>query len=554
MPLYLYNTPAKKKEEFKPLNAGKVLIYSCGPTVYSHPHIGNFRSFLCADLLRRYLEYKGFRVTQIMNITDVGHMTTDDDLSAREGEDKIQAAARKEQKSPLEITRFYTQEFLELAKLLNIKPSDKYPLATEHIPEMIDMIKTLLREGYAYEVNGNVYFDISRFPDYGKLSGNPLEQLIAGARVEINSEKKSPLDFALWKQDPKHIMQWDSPWGRGFPGWHIECSAMSLKYLGERFDIHTGGEDNIFPHHECEIAQSEGALGHKVVNHWFHIKHLLVDNKKMSKSLGNFYTVRDVLDKGYSPLVLRYALLNTHYRQPLNFTLSSLDAAKNALQRLSDFRQIISEKVQEPLCSPDEQSRIMDTISEEHRLISTVQTKFDQAMDDDLNISEALAVVFDFIREANKQAISPAFARAISDLLDKFDALLGIDHKPETEIPPEIEVLIKERDEARRQKNYKRADEIREQLEIAGIVIEDKHDGIRIKRITLVDLGWDKQMQYDLIYYPETREAIAIGPIPRQHAGATGPKVTVTIPPNQLPKTKEELKRLLIKELEKGNH
>ncbi|MBI4712128.1 MAG: cysteine--tRNA ligase [Planctomycetes bacterium] len=476
MSLSLYNTFTKRKEEFKPLQPNKVLMYSCGPTVYSHPHIGNFRSFVCADLLRRYLEYKGYRVTQIMNITDVGHMTTDDDPSSVEaGEDKVQAAARKEKKSPLEITRFYTQEFLELSQLLNLKPADKYPLATEHIPEMIEMVKTLIQKGYVYEVNGNVYFDISKFPDYGRLSGNPLDKLMAGARVEVNSEKKNPLDFALWKQDPKHLMQWDSPWHKGFPGWHIECSAMSLKYLGERFDIHTGGEDNIFPHHECEIAQSEGALGHKVVNHWFHIKHLLVNNQKMSKSLGNFYTVRDILQKGYNPMVLRYALLNTHYRQPLNFTLEGLDAAKNALQRLSDFKLMLSEKMGG---AKDAGCEIHDT------RLETVRTNFEQAMDNDLNISEALAVLFDFIREANKSTISQQ--SAINNLLQDFDRVIGVMTVQEVAVPPEIDTLIKEREDARKRKDYKRSDEIKQQIKAKGFVIEDTPAGTRVKKMWFI--------------------------------------------------------------------
>ncbi|MFH1226375.1 MAG: cysteine--tRNA ligase [Planctomycetota bacterium] len=477
MALNLYNTYARCKQEFSPITPDRVLMYSCGPTVYSHPHIGNFRSFVCADLLRRYLEYKGYRVTQIMNITDVGHMTTDDDLSSGvAGEDKIQAAARKEQKSPLEITGFYTREFKELSKLLNIKPPEKYPLATEHIPEMIGMIKILIQKGFAYEVNGNVYFDISKFPDYGRLSGNPLDQLMAGARIEVNSEKKSPLDFALWKQDPKHLMQWDSPWGKtavspalmrgkGFPGWHIECSAMSLKYLGDRFDIHTGGEDNIFPHHECEIAQSEGALGHKVINYWFHIKHLLVNNQKMSKSLGNFYTVRDILAKGFSAPTLRYALLNTHYRQPLNFTLEGLEASRNALQRLADFRIMLNER------NADSNSPLTD---KQKQLLVTARADFEIAMDNDLNISEALACIFDFIRESNKIPITLDFASSAEELLNSFDGVLGVLAETETAIPAEIEELKQKREDARRRKDYKKADEIREILLQKGYLLEDK--------------------------------------------------------------------------------
>ncbi|MFA5794472.1 MAG: cysteine--tRNA ligase [Candidatus Brocadiia bacterium] len=540
MALHLYNTLTKTKEEFKPITPGKVLIYSCGPTVYSHPHIGNFRSFICADLLRRYLEYKGFQVTQIMNITDVGHMTTDDDISSGDaGEDKVQAAARKEKKTPLEITRFYADEFQQLSKLLNIKPADKYPLATEHIPEMINMVKTLLDKGYAYQVNGNVYFDISKFPAYGKLSGNPLDQLIAGARVEVNSEKKSPLDFALWKQDPKHLMQWDSPWGRGFPGWHIECSAMSLKYLGQRFDIHTGGEDNIFPHHECEIAQSEGALGHKVINYWFHIKHLLVNNQKMSKSLGNFYTVRDILAKGFSSLTLRYALLNTHYHQPLNFTLENLEAAKNALQRLADFRIMLNEK------SADTSAKTAPTESHQ-KLLASVRAEFEAAMDDDLNISEALARIFDFIREANKTTLTSGFAASAVQLLKEFDSVLGVLAEPAAAVPPEIEALVREREDARKRRDFKRSDEIRQQLIRGwGIIVEDKVEGQRIKFVRGLGFYTTKRgYKYDLIYYHDIKTVEAI-PFPHSGAIALG-AISKIISGNQVPR------QVIEEELEKG--
>ncbi len=331
----VFNTYTRRKEEFEPIEPGKVRMYNCGPTVYNFAHIGNARAFVFADVLRRTLEYFGCPVTQIMNITDVGHMTSDADA----GEDKMAKAAREQKKDPWQIAEFYTKAFLEDIRTLNIQPAFKYPRATEHIPEMIALIERLIGNGHAYVVNGNVYYDISTFPRYGRLSGNTIEQLEAGARIEVNPEKRHPADFALWKQDPKHIMQWDSPWGRGFPGWHIECSAMSVKYLGEQFDIHTGAEDNIFPHHESEIAQSEGATG-KVpwVKYWMHARFLLVNGQKMSKSLGNFFTLRDLLEKGCDPMAVRYVLMSTHYRQPLNFTLESVEAAKDSIRRLKDFR------------------------------------------------------------------------------------------------------------------------------------------------------------------------------------------------------------------------
>jgi len=281
--LKLYNSLTKQKEIFQSLAEEKkkkklVTMYTCGPTVYDYVHIGNLRSFLVADLLRRFLEFKGYKVKQVMNITDVGHMTSD----AESGEDKMEAAARREKKDPWQIAEFFTKAFFADAQKINLKKAWKYPRATDHVKEMIKIIEKLVKNGYAYEVNGSVYFDLSKFSDWGKLSGNKLEDLIAGARVEVISEKKNPYDFALWIKNPAHIMQWDSPWGKGYPGWHIECSAMAMKYLGEMIDIHTGGEDNKFPHHESEIAQSEGATGKQFVRYWLHVKHLMVDGEKMS--------------------------------------------------------------------------------------------------------------------------------------------------------------------------------------------------------------------------------------------------------------------------------
>ena len=300
MPLTLYNTFSKALEPFQPLKPGEVKMYNCGPTVYDYAHIGNFRSYVFADLLRRYLEYRGLAVWQVMNITDVGHMVAD----AEEGEDKVEASAKEQKKTPWEIAQFYTEAFLEDAKRLGFKEPMKRPKATEHVAEMVGMVKTLLEKGYAYESSGSVYFDVRKFKRYGKLSGNTLRRLKAGARKEPAPGKRYPLDFALWIKKPGHLMQWDSPWGKGYPGWHIECSAMAMRYLGERIDIHTGGEDNIFPHHEAEIAQSEGATGRKFASYWLHVRHLLVNGEKMSKSLGNFFTLRDLLAKGHEPAAI----------------------------------------------------------------------------------------------------------------------------------------------------------------------------------------------------------------------------------------------------------
>ena len=320
--LKLYNTLTKQKEEFIPINPGKVGMYSCGPTVYSKVHIGNLRAYTTADILRRYLEYRGFEVRHIKNITDVGHLTEDDVAQGDSGDDKMEKAAKKEKKTPEEIARFYENYAKEIEKEINIEPAHYFPRATEHIPQMISIIETLIKKGIAYENNGNVFFDVTKFKDYGKLSGNTLEKLNIGARLnKPHPDKKNQWDFALWLKAPdNHIMKWDSPWSVGYPGWHIECSAMSMEYLGETFDIHTGGEDNIFPHHEAEIAQSESANGKKFVNYWVHNRHLLFDGEKMSKSKGTFLTLEDIRKKGFDAQDLRIAFLSSQYNSQMNFT------------------------------------------------------------------------------------------------------------------------------------------------------------------------------------------------------------------------------------------
>jgi len=466
----LYNTLTRRKETFEPIEDNKVRMYNCGPTVYNYATIGNFRAFIFADVLRRTLEYFNYDVTQIMNITDVGHMTSDAD----EGEDKMAKAAREQRKGPWQIAEFYMKAFFEDLDTLNIQRAHKYPRATEHIEEMVQAVETLLEKGHAYEVNGNIYYDVTSFPGYGRLSGNTLEQLNAGARIEVNPEKRNPYDFALWKQDPKHVMQWDSPWGRGFPGWHIECSAMSMRYLGEQLDIHTGGEDNIFPHHDCEIAQSEGVTGKSpFVKYWMHTRFLLVDGQKMSKSLGNFFTLRDLLEKGCDPMAVRYVLMSTHYRQPLNFTLDGVDAAREAIRRLKDFRL----RLREAAAAQDNPA--LPAVLERGR------RGFEDALADDLNTSAALASLFDLVREVNKFELSAADAAAALDLLARFDTVMGVlgEDSAEDTLDAEIQALIEKRNEARRNRDFATADAIRVQLKTRGIILEDSPTGTRWKRL-----------------------------------------------------------------------
>jgi len=464
----LYNTLTKRKERFEPFEPGKVRMYNCGPTVYNYATIGNFRAFVFADVLRRTLELFGYSVTQVMNITDVGHMVHDAD----EGEDKMLKAARAEKKDPWQIAEHYMRAFFEDIDRLNIQRAHHYPRATEHIPEMIVMIERLIARGFAYVVNGNVYFDVDAFPHYGELSGNTIESLRAGARVDINPEKRHPYDFALWKRDPRHVMQWDSPWGRGFPGWHIECSAMAAKYLGEQFDIHTGGEDNIFPHHECEIAQLEGATGKRpAVKFWLHTRFLLVNGQKMSKSLGNFYTLRDLMDRGYDPLAVRYVLMSTQYRQPLNFTLEGVDAAKEAIQRLRDFRRRLREA-----SAPRDNPELTG-------VLETARAGFDGGLADDLNTSAALAALFDMVRAVNKLDLSAADAARVLQFLDRADRVLGVMGRDEgVPLDAEIQALIEQRDAARRRRDFATADRIRRDLASRGIILEDTPSGTRWKR------------------------------------------------------------------------
>jgi len=488
MALQIYNTLTKTEETFEPLRPGQVRMYNCGPTVYSYAHIGNFASFLLADLLRRYLEYSGYEVMQVMNITDVGHLTQDDVADAR-GEDKLEKKAREERKDPWQLARFYEDAFHEDRKLLNLRPAMCYPRATEHITEMLAMIQELLAAGLAYESVGQIYFEIAKFPRYGILSGNTVTELLAGHRVEEDPNKRSALDFTLWKKDPRHIMQWDSPFGRGFPGWHIECSAMSRKYLGDVFDIHTGGEDNIFPHHECEIAQSSGGKDRICARYWLHRRYILVDGKKMSKSLGNFYTVRDLVAKGYTGPEIRLALLSTHYRTNSNFTLQGLDAARETLRYLREFRWNMMELPEVP--GGDEEVSGIQALAEE------CDRSFRAGLDDDFNISAALAQVHAFVSEAYKRCRARRSGKVAVQRLEGWDSVLGILYEPtvggggqgtgeasrrvgESGLwAEEIDALLSERDAARARKDYAEADRIRNLLKDRGILVKDTRQGSR---------------------------------------------------------------------------
>ena len=478
--LKLYNSLTKQKENFQSLAEEKnkkklATMYTCGPTVYDYVHIGNLRSFLVADLLRRFLEFKGYKVKQVMNITDVGHMTSD----AEAGEDKMEAVARREKKDPWQIAEFFTKAFFADIKKMNFEKAYKYPKATDHVKEMIKIIEKLIKNGYAYEVNGSVYFDLSKFSGWGKLSGNKLEDLIAGARVEVLPEKKHPYDFALWIKNPSHIMQWNSPWGKGYPGWHIECSAMSMKYLGETIDIHTGGEDNKFPHHESEIAQSEGATGKQFVRFWLHVKHLMVDGEKMSKSKNNFYTLNQILEKNYSPRALRYLLLSSHYRDSLNFTFDGLEAAEKNLGRIDETWTKLNEAMRGAKSHEGNAGLIP--------LAKKSFADFETALDDDLNFSGALAVLFNFIRQINaglSRGPSKKELTAAKDALLKMDNVLGLGFfKIKAEkIPVKIKKLLLEREQARKTKDWAGADAVRKKIEEASYTVEDTAEGTKVKR------------------------------------------------------------------------
>lgn len=493
--LKVLNTLSGKKEPFKPITPGRAGIYTCGPTVYDAPHIGNLRAYIFSDILRRTLEYLDYEVKQVINITDVGHLVSDEN----EGEDKLEKGARTAGKNVFDIAEEYERLFWEDTAKLNIVPPTEKPRATRHIKEQLRMIKTLAEKGFTYEISDGIYFDTSKLSDYGKLSGQKLGEKEAGARVEIREEKRHPADFALWKfcagENINHAMRWDFESGRdlsaelhlteeenrkrkiGFPGWHIECSAMSVKYLGERFDIHTGGVDHIPVHHENEIAQSEAVFGHPFVNYWMHNEFILVDGGKMSKSIGNTYTLHDLENKwGISPLVFRYFCLGAHYRSKLNFTEEAIKAAQNGylrlLVRLMELRQTLVSPVD------DSGQKVKK---------DAYENLFKEAMEDDLNTPKALSVVFELLRDDGLSAESKI------DLAGKFDRVLGLDLMEESQkkyirtaidekLDSQAIELLGEREEARKTRNFTRADEIRDKLASLGYLVEDTPEGSRLTK------------------------------------------------------------------------
>ena len=484
--LFLYNTLTKKKELFEPIEKGKVGVYTCGPTVYDYAHIGNWKSYLTADVLRRHLAHSGYEVRHIENITDVGHLTRDDVSQGDSGEDKMEIGARREHKTPQEIARFYETYFKETLAKLNILPAHFFPRATEHIPHMITLIETLLAKGHAYEKNGNVFYDVASFSHYGELSGNTLEHLKVGARLEDeHPDKKNQWDFALWLKAPKeHLMQWDSPWGRGYPGWHIECSAMSEAYLGEQFDIHTGGEDHIFPHHEAEIAQTEGMTNkHPSVRFWVHTRHLLVDGKKMSKSKGNFYRLEDIEEKGYSPMHLRLALLSGHYRSQMNFTWDALDQARSNFRKIADWVEKIEKGEGRREKGEKNQEEDGEIRNEALREITLFEEKFWEAMDDDLNTPKALSVLYELITFTNTHPHSFAITD-LSAMWERMNAVLGLvlPASQDTPIPEEVSALVAERLEKRAAKDFAASDALRARIESLGYTIEDTPNGTSVKK------------------------------------------------------------------------
>ncbi len=460
--LKLYNTLTRKKEEFVPLKKGTVKMYSCGPTVYNYAHIGNMRAYIFMDTLRKVLKYNGYKVKHVMNITDVGHLVSDAD----EGEDKMAKTARIENRSVYEIAKEYTDAFMQDIKALNIDTPEHIAKATEHIREMEIYVNDIVKNGYAYETSKGVYFDTSKLPNYGKmLSNNNIDDLKAGARVEVDTEKRNPQDFALWIKAPKeHIMKWNSKWGLCYPGWHIECSAMSRKYLGDKFDIHTGGVDHIPIHHENEIAQSIGATGHNLANYWMHVEFLLIDGGKMSKSLGNVYTLNDLKAKGIDALSYRYFTYSSHYRNKLNFTWDAIKSAKNSLNKLRDMIAL----------HKDVNKKI------DKNIISKYEEQFLDAINDDMNMPVAISIVWEIAKEKEK-------SNDFYELIKKFDSVLSLDldknDKENINIPEDIKLILNERKDARKNKNFAKSDELRDKLKELGYIVKDTKDGQIIEKV-----------------------------------------------------------------------
>ncbi|MCK4885797.1 MAG: cysteine--tRNA ligase [Planctomycetes bacterium] len=483
MTLKLYNSLTRSKDEFKPLVKGKVGMYVCGPTVYGHAHLGHAKSYISFDILVRYLRYLGYNVTYVQNITDVGHLTDDAD----QGQDKLDVAARKEHKHPMAIAEYYTRSYFADMDELNCLRPDISPRATGHILEQIEMVKILIEKGYAYESNGSVYFNVSKFKEYGKLSGRNVDEMISGARVEVSPDKRNPADFALWKKaEPNHIMQWSSPWSMGYPGWHIECSVMSQKYLGETIDIHGGGIENKFPHHECEIAQSEAANGVQFVRYWIHNNMVTVDGQKMGKSLNNFITLSQVfsgaherLTRAYDPIATRQLILNSHYGSPLDFSDASLHSAQSGYEKITEAVKTTRKQIANAK-QGDADTKVAEQLGE-------LKKKFEAAMNDDLNTSIGLSVIFELVKLTYSLIEKPETTSATLIKIDDMFSLLGGDVLgivkeiyPETnqgddEIIDElVKTFIEQRAQARKDKDFAAADAIRDKLDAIGILLEDK--------------------------------------------------------------------------------
>jgi cysteinyl-tRNA synthetase len=466
-----YNTPEKKKVPFKPLTQGRVLMYTCGPTVYDDIHMGNIRAYLTADTIRRILENKGFEVRHIKNITDVGHLTRDTISQGDTGEDKIEQKARLEKVTPESITKMYEEHFHTTEKEMNILPAHFFPKATRHISQMIALIERLIEKKHAYIAKGNVFFDVTSFSGYGNLSGNTLEKLKIGARLEEHPDKKNPWDFALWLKAPKeHIMHWQSPWSEGYPGWHIECSAMSMEYLGESFDIHTGGEDNIFPHHEAEIAQSECATDKHFCKYWIHTRHLLVDGEKMSKSKKNFYSLKEIKERGFSPMDLRLTLLSSHYRSQMNFSWKALEQSQKNLQKITRTLQRIQN------FQPTEKYAQKD-----YNLSLFFETFF-TTIEDDINSPGALALLYETLNTLNTRLDTKVFSQEEKNTFlkewDRIAFVLGlqIEKKQEKSLPKKISEILEKRFQAKKEKNYALSDILRREIETLGYAITDSGD------------------------------------------------------------------------------
>ena len=463
MDIYFYNTLTRKKEKFVPIDEKEIRIYSCGPTVYKDATIGNMRTNIFQDVLRKVLRYNGYKIKHAMNITDVGHLVSDGD----EGEDKMLKSAREENKAPEEIANHYTKLFFDDLKNLNLETPEIICKATDHIQDMLKYVEKLVEKGYAYETSTAIYFDISKLDKYPVLSNLNLEDQKAGARVEVDPEKKNPQDFALWIKAPEnHLMKWDSPWGPSYPGWHIECSAMGQKYLGEQFDIHTGGIDLIPTHHENEIAQSKGYCGKIPAKYWLHGEYLLIDGGKMSKSLGNVYLIKDIIDKGYDPLVYKLFTYSSHYRNKLNFTWDGIEATSKSLERLKNGYK----------------AHLDGTDEIEYSKIIEYEERFHKAINDDLNMPFSMGVVWEVVRNEKK---SPKLA----ELLLKFDTILGLKIDEETkqdkvqdEIPEEILKLVEERNIARANKDWAKSDELRDKIQEKGFKVIDSKEGTRIEK------------------------------------------------------------------------